>query len=75
MLWCSFVSGKDDEIRSGKVGYIVSFGDALYRSLDAVERLKKEGFDFGLINKCTLNEVDEETIRKASFRPRRELWG
>jgi transketolase C-terminal domain/subunit len=63
------VSGKDDEIRSGKVGYIVSFGDALYRSLDAVERLKKEGFDFGLINKCTLNEVDEETIRKARRPP------
>jgi transketolase C-terminal domain/subunit len=68
-LFRSFVPGKDDEIRSGKVGYIVSFGDALYRSLDAVERLKKEGFDFGLINKCTLNEVDEETIRKASPPP------
>jgi transketolase C-terminal domain/subunit len=64
----SFVPGKDDVIRTGKVGYIVAFGDALYRSLDAVERLRKEGFDFGLINKATLNVVDEETIRKV---PRR----
>lgn len=63
--WGSFAPGKDEVIRTGKVGYIVSFGDALYRSLDAVERLKKEGFDFGLINKATLNVVDEETIRKA----------
>jgi transketolase C-terminal domain/subunit len=31
------------------------FGEALYRSLDAVERLKQEGIDIGLINKPTLN--------------------
>lgn len=64
-----FVSGKDEVIREGSAGYIVSFGDALYRSLDAVERLKQEGIDVGLINKPTLNVVDEETIAKVGSAP------
>jgi transketolase len=58
----TFAPGKDEVIREGTAGYIVSFGDALYRSLDAVERLKQEGINVGLINKPTLNVVDEETI-------------
>lgn len=58
-----FVHGKEEIIRKGTAGYIVSYGDMLYRSLDAVERLRKEGVDVGLINKPTLNVVDEETIR------------
>jgi transketolase C-terminal domain/subunit len=33
-------------------------------ALDAVERLKQEGIDVGLINKPTLNVVDEEIIAK-----------
>ncbi|MEO0948136.1 MAG: transketolase, partial [Cyanobacteria bacterium J06641_5] len=44
----SFTPGKDEVVREGTAGYIVSFGDALYRSLDAVERLKQEGIDVGL---------------------------
>ncbi len=58
----SFTPGKDEVIRAGSAGYIVSFGDALYRALDAVERLKQEGIGVGLINKPTLNLVDEATI-------------
>jgi transketolase C-terminal domain/subunit len=38
-------------LRKGRHGYIVSFGDALYRAMDAVECLKAEGIDCGLINK------------------------
>ena len=37
----------------------------LYRALDAVERLRAEGLDVGLINKPTLNVVDEEAILRA----------
>jgi transketolase C-terminal domain/subunit len=59
-----FVAGKDEVIREGTAGYIVSYGESLHRALDAVERLKKEGIDVGLINKTTLNVVDEETIAK-----------
>jgi transketolase len=64
-----FVPGKDEVIREGTQGYIVSFGEALYRSLDAVERLKQEGLDIGLINKSTLNVVDEEMMAKIGKAP------
>ena len=64
-----FVSGKDEVIREGTAGYIVAFGESLYRALDAVERLKQEGIDVGLINKATLNVVDEETIAKIGKAP------
>ena len=55
-----FVPGKDETIADGKAGYVVSFGDMLYRSWDAVLRCRQEGLDVGLINKPTLNLVDEE---------------
>jgi transketolase len=64
-----FTPGKDEVIREGTAGYIVSFGDGLYRALDAVERLKQEGIDVGLINKPTLNVVDEEMIAKVGAAP------
>ena len=59
-----FTPGKDEIIRKGTAGYIVTFGDMVYRSLDAVERLRKEGLDVGLINKVTLNVVDEDAIKE-----------
>ena len=58
-----FQPGKEEVIRHGKAGYVISFGDMLYRSLDAVERLREQGIDVGLINKPTLNVVDEDIIR------------
>lgn len=36
----------------------------LYRSLDAVDRLREEGLDVGLINKSTLNVVDEKALKE-----------
>lgn len=36
----------------------------LYRSLDAVERLREQGEDVGLINKATLNVVDEAALKE-----------
>ncbi|NLN93265.1 MAG: transketolase [Candidatus Hydrogenedens sp.] len=57
-----FVAGKDDIIRQGTQGYVVSYGDMLSRSLDAVEQARAAGLDVGLINKSTLNVVDEETL-------------
>lgn len=64
-----FIPGKDEVVREGSAGYIVSFGDALYRALDAVERLKQEGLDVGLINKPTLNVVDEEVMARIGQSP------
>jgi transketolase len=64
-----FVSGKDEVIREGTQGYVVSFGETLYRALDAVEHLKKEGIDVGLINKPTLNVIDETMLAKLGASP------
>ncbi|KAJ5657881.1 uncharacterized protein N7484_001530 [Penicillium longicatenatum] len=64
-----FVPGKEETIRKGTAGYIVSYGDMLYRSLDAVERLRQSGLDVGLINKPTLNVVDEEAIKHYGSSP------
>lgn len=61
----SFTPGKDEIVREGKKGYVVSYGEMLYRSLDAVEKLRKDGIDVGLINKPTLNTVDEAALKKA----------
>jgi len=59
-----FVPGKDEVIAEGTAGYVISFGDMLYRSWDAVLRCRKEGLDVGLINKPSLNIIDEEVITK-----------
>jgi transketolase len=64
-----FVPGKDEVVREGTAGYIVAFGDSLYRAVDAAERLKQEGIDVGVINKPTLNVVDEEAIAKVGKAP------
>jgi transketolase len=64
-----FVPGKDETIVEGKAGYVVSFGEMLYRSRDAVLRCRREGLDVGLINKPTLNLVDEQTLRKIGSSP------
>lgn len=58
-----FTPGKDDIIQTGSAGYVVSYGEMLYRSWDAVQRCRQAGIDVGLINKATLNLVDEETIK------------
>jgi len=65
-----FVPGKDEVIRPGSAGYVVSFGDALYRALDAVETLRaQEGIDIGLINKPTLNVMDETMMETLAQSP------
>ncbi len=65
----SFDPGKDEIIRTGDAGYIVSYGEMLYRCLDTVETLKKEGVNVGLINKPTLNVIDHEVLPVAGKSP------
>ena len=48
---------------------MVSYGESLFRALDAVERLQSEEIDVGLINKATLNVVDEAMITKVGRSP------
>ncbi|MFN9719025.1 MAG: transketolase C-terminal domain-containing protein, partial [Planctomycetota bacterium] len=64
-----FVTGKDDVIREGSDGYIVSFGETVYRALDAVIKLKASGIHVGLINKSTLNVYDEALMAKLAAAP------
>jgi len=59
-----FNAGKDEIIRDSRNGFIVSYGEMLYRCLDAVERLKAENIELGLINKPCLNVVDEAMLQK-----------
>jgi transketolase C-terminal domain/subunit len=65
----TFEPGQDELIREGADGYIVSYGEMLYRSLDAVEQLRKDGMKIGLINKPTLNVVDREMLGVAGSSP------
>lgn len=65
----TFVPGKDEIIRKGTAGYVISYGEMLYRALDAVEHAKEQGIDVGLINKPTLNVVDEEMMKVVGQSP------
>jgi len=62
----TFEPGKDEVIRdaSSDGGFVVSFGETLYRALDAVERLRADGVDVGLVNKPTLNVPDEAMLAR-----------
>jgi transketolase len=64
-----FEPGHDELIREGTAGYVVSYGEMLFRALDAVERAREQGLDVGLINKPTLNVVDEAAIGLAGESP------
>jgi transketolase len=60
-----FEPGRDEIIRQAPAGggYIVSFGETLYRALDAVIKLQKAGVKVGLINKATLNVADAAMMK------------
>lgn len=66
----AFAPGKDEIVREGEDGTIVSYGEMLYRCLDVVERLRSDGLQVGLVNKPSLNVVDEaslETLGRSPF--------
>jgi transketolase len=66
-----FNKDKDDVVREAPAGggYVVAFGETLYRALDAVLTLKEQGVKVGLINKATLNAWDAETMAKLAAAP------
>jgi transketolase len=66
-----FEPGLDDLIRetTNSGGYVVSFGESLYRALDAVIDLREAGIDVGLVNKATINVVDEAMMKRLSKAP------
>ena len=56
-------------IREGRDGYIVAYGEMLYRCLHVVELLKAEGIHIGLINKPVLNVIDETMLATVGASP------
>jgi transketolase len=64
-----FKPKNDELIREGTDGYIVSYGEMLYRCLDVVETLREEGKYVGLINKPTLNKTDKGMMHKIGQAP------
>ncbi|TVY80899.1 Transketolase [Lachnellula suecica] len=59
-----FEPSKDEFLRTGTIGYVITYGEMVYRAIDAVDRLRSEGVDVGLVNKSTLNVVDENAMRQ-----------
>jgi transketolase len=65
-----FEPGKDYVVRdAGGSGYIVAFGEIVYRALDAVIRLNEQGVKVGLVNKPTLNVYDEAMMKRLAGAP------
>ena len=64
-----FTPGVDEVIRDGEAGWIVSYGDMLHRCLHVVEEFRENGVKIGLINKVTLNAVDEEMMERIGNSP------
>jgi len=65
----TFFPDRDEVIREGRDGYLVAYGEMLYRCLDVVERLQAEGIRIGLINKPVLNVVDEAALATVGASP------
>jgi transketolase C-terminal domain/subunit len=59
-----FEPGQDDVLREGRDGWIVTYGDVLCEALDAVTELRQAGLDVGLVNKSSLNVVDEACLAR-----------
>ncbi|MBC8107401.1 MAG: transketolase [Anaerolineae bacterium] len=65
-----FEPGKDDLVRDSKGGgYVVAFGECVYRALDAVIGLQEKGTKVGLVNKPTLNVYDESMMKTLAAAP------
>jgi transketolase len=66
-----FEPGKDYVVRQATAGggYVVAFGEAVYRALDAVITLQESGTKVGLVNKPTVNVVDAEMMKELAAAP------
>ncbi len=64
-----FTPGVDEIIREGDTGWIVTYGDMLHRCLHVIEEYRANGINIGLINKPTLNSIDEDIMEKIGKSP------
>jgi transketolase len=59
-----FEPGRDEVVRAGNAGWVISYGDVLSHALDAVTELREAGLDVGLMNKSTLNQIDAASLER-----------
>ena len=66
-----FDPGKDYVVREAGAngGYVVAVGETVYRALDAVIALHENGIQVGLINKPTVNVVDQDMMKRLAAAP------
>ena len=64
-----FSPDQDELILEGRDGYIVSYGEMLYRALHVVKELRAEGISLGLVNKPVLNIADENMLARLGASP------
>ncbi|HEY3786955.1 MAG TPA: transketolase C-terminal domain-containing protein [Steroidobacteraceae bacterium] len=66
-----FEPGRDDLIREAPAdsGYVLAVGETVYRALDAILTLRERGLKVNLINKSTVNVVDDAMMRKLAVAP------
>jgi transketolase len=66
-----FEPGKDDLVREAPAGsgYVVAVGETVYRALDAVLTLQERGLKVNLVNKATVNVVDQAMMKKLAAAP------
>ncbi len=62
----TFEIGKALTISEGKDLTFITTGEPTYRAVMAVEQLKQEGFDCGVISVHSLRPFDREAVRKAA---------
>jgi transketolase len=67
----TFEPGRDDLIREAPAGsgYVVAVGETVYRALDAVLTLRERRLKINLVNKSTLNVVDQAMMKKLAAAP------
>jgi transketolase len=63
-----FELGKAKMIRDGKDALVISSGFMTMRALEAVELLKNDRVDVGVLHVSTIKPLDEETIKKEASR-------
>ena len=67
----SFDPDADTVVREAPAGggYIVATGETVYRALDALINLQEQGIKVGLINKASLNVVDQAMMKRLAAAP------
>lgn len=65
-----FEPGVDDIIRAADGGgFVVAFGETVYRALDAVIRLRESDVEVSLVNKATVNTLDDAMMERLAEAP------